>query len=118
MRNIFNRAAAATMIACAALLVSACGGGDEDAIEPVAVNGVDSDMTFDGTANDASAMDAVGTDPMIGGDMPAGTIGTTGTTGAANPTGTVAANGVGPVDPVDPIGNTSGGDTGGNTVGM
>lgn len=91
MRNIITRIGA---IAGAALALAGCGGEDDKAatndIAPI-----DANMTLDAPTNDASAMESA--------------------TGAAEPSPATDMGNQG-TDSPDVLGETSGGDTGGNTV--
>jgi hypothetical protein len=79
------------LAAGAALLVAACGGGDST---DNAANEVDSNLMFEEPANDASALESAynATEPLP------------------------PANDVDAGEDIDAIGETSGGDTAGNTV--
>lgn len=93
MRNILGRTGGWTMIASAALLVAGCGGGDE-ATNAADVNALDANAMLDQPGNDASAMETAAN--------------------AAEPAVTDTGNQG--ADSTDVLGNTSGGDTGGNTI--
>lgn len=97
MRDLFSATARMAFVAGAALLVAACGGGtDEEAgANNVAADELDSNLMLEAPANDASALETTMNVPE-----PEPTL-NTGTTGT---------------DASDVLGNTSGGDTGGNTV--
>ena len=58
MRDLFKKATAASMIAGAALLVSACGGGEEAEVNNTAMTEMATDPMLDGTTNDVTAIDA------------------------------------------------------------
>lgn len=62
MRNLLSKAMTASMVAGAALLVSACG-GSEPAADNTALTTMNStDTMMDGTTNDMMAIDAADTD--------------------------------------------------------
>ncbi|MFN3945474.1 MAG: hypothetical protein ACK4K7_11155 [Allosphingosinicella sp.] len=98
---------AGSLIAGAALALSACGGGaDDTAANNQAATGIDTDPMFDNTVgNDVTAIDAAGGgtgDPLLGGQPATTNVGTgVGTQPAGNAT--------------DAAGNET---TEGNTVGM
>ena len=58
MRDLFKKAIAGSMIAGAALLVSACGGGEEAEVNNTAMTEMGTDPLMDGTTNDVTAIDA------------------------------------------------------------
>ena len=95
MRDFRIKAAMAAMIAGASLLAAACGSESDDAANDAGANVADSNAMLVEPANDASAMESAvnATEPA----PPAND------SGATNETGGV-------------LGETSGGDTGGNTV--
>ncbi len=71
MRSIFSKALTGTMIAGAALLVSACGGTTETTTENTVVTDLNAtDATMDGTMTDnMTAVDgAMGNDTMMAND--------------------------------------------------
>ena len=98
MRELFTRTGGVVLVAGLALAVAACGGDTETADE-AENNLIDSNMILDEPANDASAMESVGdvTQPV---DV------------IENETG----NDGNDADAAETLGETSGGDTGGNTV--
>lgn len=78
MRAFFTKAVAGSMIASAALLVSACGGNKETAADNTTVMDVNSVEPIDGTIDDNMTMvdGATGNDAGMAGDMMAnGTMG-------------------------------------------
>ncbi|HEV2866565.1 MAG TPA: hypothetical protein VGX37_08610 [Allosphingosinicella sp.] len=85
----------AAAIAGAALLLSGCGGDADQAANDAGANTADANAMLDETGNDASAMESA--------------------TNAAD-TAPVANTGSQGTDSPDVLGNTSGGDTGGNTA--
>ena len=91
MRNLHTLARRTATIAAGALL-AACGG---DAVDEPAVNAIDAETTLDEPGNDASALESAVIDPA---PAPATNAGGT----ADNES--------------EAIGETSGGDTGGNSV--
>ncbi|HEX8585207.1 MAG TPA: hypothetical protein VF680_12440 [Allosphingosinicella sp.] len=112
MRDLFKKAMLGSMIAGAALLVSACGGGEDASANNMAGNVVDDGLM----ATDNSAVDAMNGSGNLGmeaGMNTSGSMGTdmntTGTTGTdMNTTGTTGTDM-----------NTTGTGTGtGNTTGM
>ena len=112
MRDLFKKAMLGSMIAGAALLVSACGGGEDASANNMAGNVVDDGLM----ATDNSAVDAMNGSGNLGMDAGMNTTGsmgtdmnTTGTTGTdMNTTGTTGTDM-----------NTTGTGTGtGNTTGM
>ncbi|HEY0087146.1 MAG TPA: hypothetical protein VGB65_14705 [Allosphingosinicella sp.] len=112
MRDLFKKAMLGSMIAGAALLVSACGGGEDASANNMAGNVVDDGLM----ATDNSAVDAMNGSGNLGmeaGMNTSGSMGTdmntTGTTGTdMNATGTTGTDM-----------NTTGTGTGtGNTTGM
>lgn len=59
MRNIFSKIVSGSMIAGAALLVSACGGAENEEVDEVIVTDMNAtDTMMDGTTNDVTAIDA------------------------------------------------------------
>lgn len=58
MRDLFKKAITGSMIAGAALLVSACGGGEEAEVNNTAMTEMGTDPLMDGTTNDVTAIDA------------------------------------------------------------
>lgn len=94
MRTLFSTAAKTAMIAGTALALAACENRTA-AVNEVTANELEANMSFDTLGNDASAMEAAGN-------------AATDSAGPAN-----SGNGT---DAGDPLGETSGGDTGGNTV--
>ena len=104
MRDRLIRPSGAAMLAAALLVLAGC--GREDAHNQAADNGLGNDLGLETVGNDASAMEAAGTaapaDSSTGGP-------------AANMTGTATGNGTGSGDP-GVLGDTSGGDTGGNSA--
>ncbi|HEY0627584.1 MAG TPA: hypothetical protein VGD10_12770 [Allosphingosinicella sp.] len=58
MRDLFKKAVAGSMIAGAALLVSACGGGENAEANNTAMTEMGTDPMMDGTTNDVTAIDA------------------------------------------------------------
>lgn len=95
MRDFLLRTTRVAAIAGAALLVTACGGDSDEAANEAAANATDAGQLLDAPANDASAMEAA--------------------MNASEPAPPAAAGNQG-TDSSDVLGNTSGGDTGGNTV--
>ena len=102
MRDLFKKAMTGSMIAGAALFVTACGGGNNDAANNTAGTEMDAtDPMMEGTTNDVTAIDgANGADANLGMDANLGTTG-----GDLNATGGDTTGG-----------NTTGGDTGGNAT--
>jgi len=100
MRHLPARVAAGSMIAGAALLVAACDRGGESAAGNLTDNGIGNELTLEGPGNDASAMEAAA---QAAPSEPAP---------AANAANSSGAGG----NETDPLGDTSGGDTGGNTI--
>ncbi|HWT11437.1 MAG TPA: hypothetical protein VN231_01640 [Allosphingosinicella sp.] len=96
MTDPFIRTARAAAIAGAALLAAACGGAGDGAANDAVANALDSDLMLDAPANDASAMESAAN--------------------AGDPAPVAADNGSEETNAADPLGETSGGDTGGNTV--
>jgi len=91
MRHFLTRTGRLAIVAGASLFVAGCGGGGE-ATNDAAVNAMDSNLMIDEPANDASAMESAVNAPEL-----------TPVTNAGE-----GDNGV--------LGETDGGDTGGNTV--
>ena len=93
MRDLLTRSSRLALAGGAALLIAGCGGGD-DAANVADANALDANTLLDEPTNDASAMESVAnaTEPAI------------------TDTGNQSSNST------DVLGNTSGGDTGGNTV--
>lgn len=58
MRNIFSKIVTSSMVAGAALLVSACGGETEEANNTAMMEMDATDTMMDGTTNDVTAIDA------------------------------------------------------------
>ena len=58
MRDLFKKVMAGSMIAGAALLVSACGGGEDAEANNTAMTEMGTDPMLDGTTNDVTAIDA------------------------------------------------------------
>lgn len=94
MRDLFTRSGTLLLAAGAALLVAACSDGG-DTTNDAEANNLDANLLLDQPVNDASAMESAvnATDPVV------------------TETGNQATD----TPPV--LGNSSGGDTGGNTVG-
>jgi hypothetical protein len=94
MRNLLTRSGPLALAAGAALLVAGCGGGG-DATNATDTNTLDANVLLEQPVNDASALESAvnATDPVV------------------PDTGNQAT------DAPAVLGNTSGGDTGGNTVG-
>jgi hypothetical protein len=94
MRDLLTRNGTLMLAAGTVLLVAACGGGG-DATNAAEANNLDANLLLDQPVNDASAMESAvnATDPVV----------------------TESGNQATDSSPV--LGNTSGGDTGGNTVG-
>ena len=94
MRNLFTRSGRLALAAGAALLVAGCGEGG-DATNATDTNTLDANVLLEQPVNDASALESAvnATDPVV--------------TDAGNQA----------TDAPAVLGNTSGGDTGGNTVG-
>ena len=86
MRNLLSKAATGSVIACA-LLVSACGGGNEEANNTALTDMNATDTMMDGTTNDVTAIDA-GTGADANMTMDANMTGDTG----GNTTGGDTAN--------------------------
>ena len=102
MRDLFKKAMTGSMIAGAALLVSACGGGEDASANNMAGNVVDDGLM----ATDNSAVDAMNGSGNLGMDAGMNTTGSMGTD--MNTTGTTGTDM-----------NTTGTGTGtGNTTGM
>jgi hypothetical protein len=106
MRTIFPQLSRTALILTGAFLATACGG---DAETDNAANGLDSNIMFEQLGNDASALEQAGnasidysTDPGTGND-------------SESEPGANAATGNSSGDE-RVFGETSGGDTGGNTV--
>ena len=95
MRDPFTTSFKAAMIAGAMLFVAACSDGGDEAVNDAAANAMDSNLMLDEPANDASAMESA-----VNATEPA-PVANTGNEGD---------------DSTDVLGDTSGGDTGGNTV--
>ena len=93
MRDILTRSGTAAIAVGLALAVSACG-GSEEATDAGANNMIDANALFEEPANDASAMESV--------------------TNVEEPLPEVNAGNASETNEV--LGETSGGDTGGNTV--
>lgn len=93
MRDLFSRSARLAIVTGACLFVAGCSGGG-DATNDAAANAMDGNLMIDEPANDASAMESAVNAPEL---MP--------TTNAGEE-----------VDTNDVLGDTDGGDTGGNTV--
>lgn len=94
MRNLLSSSPRLAIIASAALLVTACGDGGE-ATNNAGAEALDSNAMLDTLGNDASALESVGN---AGETLPPVDTGNQGT------------------DATNVLGDTSGGDTGGNTV--
>ena len=94
MTRILFRTARISAIAGAALLAAACGGDGDEAANQAMANEADANLMLNAPANDASALESA--------------------INAAEPT--IGENGSQGTDAVDVLGNTSGGDTGGNTA--
>ena len=94
MRDLLTRGGTLALAAGAALLVAACGGGG-DAGNATDTNALDANVLLEQPVNDASALESAvnATDPVVT---------DTGNQGTDTPA---------------VLGNSSGGDTGGNTVG-
>ena len=92
MRQVGNQTARLTIVLGAALIVAGCGGG-EDATNAADTNTLDANLLLDQPANDASALES-----------------------AVNATEPVVTEGNEQGNATDVLGETSGGDTGGNTV--
>ena len=59
MRDLFKKVMTGSMVAGAALLVAACGGGEEAEVNNTAMTEMDAtDTMMDGTTNDVTAIDA------------------------------------------------------------
>jgi hypothetical protein len=86
MRDLFKKAMTTSMIAGAALFVSACGGGED-----TAANNMGGNLVEDGLmANDTSGVDAAAGTGNLG---MAADVNATGTTTDVNATGTTGATG-------------------------
>jgi hypothetical protein len=113
MRDLFKKAMTGSMIAGAALLVSACGGGEDASANNMAGNMVDDGLM---ATTDNSAVDAMNGSGNLGMDAGMNTTGTTGTD--MNTTGTTGTD----MNTTGTTGtdmNTTGTGTGtGNTTGM
>ena len=92
MRDLLTRSARLAIVTGACLFVAGCGGGGE-AANDAAVNAMDSNLMIDEPANDASAMES-----------------------AVNAPEPMPVTNAGETDTNDVLGETDGGDTGGNTV--
>ena len=92
MPNLSKRGAGWAMVAGAALLAAGCGTGD-DAANRADANALDANLMLEGPGNDASAMES-----------------------AVNATEPVAVNSSEDGNASDVLGETRGGDTGGNTI--
>lgn len=97
MRNIISKVMTCSMIAGAALAVSACGGAENEEAENVIITDMNAtDTMMDGTTNDVTAIDAAtGADANM--TMDANMTGTTdtnaaGTTDTTTTTDTTDAN--------------------------
>jgi hypothetical protein len=110
MRDLFKKVMTGSMIAGAALLVSACGGGEDAAANNTAGNYADEGLM--GTDN--TALDAMNGTGNLGAEAGLNTTGTTGTD--MNTTGTTGTdmNTTGTTG----TGNTTGTTGTGNTTGM
>ncbi len=90
MRNIVSKIVTGGMVAGAALLVTACGGGEDAEANNSAMTELNAtDTMLDGTTNDVTAIDAgTGADTNMAGDMTMDANATTdlNSTGAANTT--------------------------------
>ena len=93
MRHFLTCTGRLAIVAGASLFVAGCGGGGE-ATNGAAVNAMDSNLMIDEPANDADAMESAVNAPEL--------------TPVTNAAEGADANGV--------LGETDGGDTGGNTV--
>ena len=94
MRPSFTRPATAALIAGLSIALAGCG-GDTEAANEAAPNAVDANLMFEEPANDASAMESVAN------------------VSEPPPLDTNVSQ---PIDDTGALGETSGGDTGGNTV--
>jgi hypothetical protein len=95
MREFFTRTGTAALIAGLALAVAGCG-GETDTGDEADANLMESNLILDEPANDASAMESI--------------------VNVAEPETPVANTAENETDDSAPLGETSGGDTGGNTV--
>ena len=91
MGDLVSRTVKAAMIVSATLLVSACGGGDS--ADDAAANMLDANLMLEEPANDQSAMEA-----------------------AANATDIAPVTNNQSTEDGNVLGETKGGDTGGNTI--
>ena len=94
MRSLVTDAGRLMMVAGAALAVAGCSSSNEEATEAADVNALDANLMLEQAGNDASAMESVAN--------------------VSEPTVTTNAGEGG--NATDVLGETSGGDTGGNTV--
>lgn len=96
MRNIVSKIVTGGMVAGAALLVTACGGGeDAEANNSAMIEMNASDTMLDGTTNDVTAIDAAtGADANMASDMTMDANATTdlNSTGATNSTSATEAD--------------------------
>lgn len=96
MRNIVSKIVNGGLVAGAALLVTACGGGEEAEVNNTAMTEMNAtDTMLDGTTNDVTSIDAAtGADVNMAGDMTMDANATTdlNTTGAANSTTSTEAD--------------------------
>ena len=95
MRNSHVRGGSLAVIAGLSLTLAACGGGSSEATNAADANAMDANLMFEEPANDASALESV-----------ANVTETSPVTNLVDEAGNEAG----------PLGETSGGDTGGNTV--
>jgi hypothetical protein len=118
MRDLFKNAMTGTLVAGAALMVSACGGGESaDANNTAGANFADETLM----ATDNSALDAMNGTGNLGAEGGLNTTGTTGTDmNSSGTTGTTGTTGGNMTDTgTTGTGNTTGTGTGtGNTTGM
>jgi hypothetical protein len=101
-----------TVICAASLLLAACGGGEQS--NEAAISEGDSNVMLEQIGNDASALEAAGAAaPMDSVDEVGGNLAAPGPSASESPSPPPASQ-TGASEPV--LGETSGGDTGGNTV--
>lgn len=94
MRDLFSKVMTGSMIAGAALLVTACGGGEEAGVNNTATMEMNTmDPMMDGTTNDVTAIDAgTGADANMTMDANATMTDMNATTTTTNTTTTTDAN--------------------------
>ena len=107
MRRTKIATPAYVLVVSAALALAGCGGGETEA-NNAATSQIDSNIMFEQLGNDASALEAAGNAAPM---PPANEEAASDEDGGVAASGTTANNSDQPV-----LGETSGGDTGGNTV--